>query len=312
MTPDQLQARLRDTPDHEDWVGAVADYFRAGGIFFGHGTDNADDEAYWLIRHVEDWRDDVYDAPPDPALISNIVDIAMRRVRDRRPLAYLLGEAWFAGLRFFVDDGVLIPRSPLAELIESGFAPWADLSRGGRVLDVGTGSGCLAVAAAYHCPGIVVDATDVSAAALAVAARNVERYGLSERVRLHEADLFPATPDRYGVIMSNPPYVPDGVVATLPPEYAHEPVLALAGGATGLEPTERLMRAARQRLEPDGVLIVEVGAEAETLMTQHPRLPAVWLEFERGGEGVFVLTARQLEEYFGGDVAMAEGDSGAR
>jgi ribosomal protein L3 glutamine methyltransferase len=301
MTPEQLQSRLHDAPDHETWVGAIADYFRAGGIFFGHGTDNADDEAYWLIRHVEDWRDDAWDAPPDAERIAEILDIAQRRVRDRRPLAYLLGEAWFAGLRFIVDDNVLIPRSPLAELVERCFAPWAELSEGGRVLDVGTGSGCLAIAAAYHCPGIVVDATDVSAAALAVAARNVGLHGLSERVRLYEADLFPDTSERYGVIMSNPPYVPEQVVATLPPEYAHEPALALAGGAIGLEPKERLMRAARHRLEPEGVLFVEVGAEAETLMTRHPRLPAVWLEFERGGEGVFVLTARQLDEYFGSD-----------
>src|SRR5690606_11087578 len=138
------------------------------------------------------------------------------------------------------------------------------------------------------------------AAALAVAARNVARHGLEGRVRLHEADLFPATADRFGVIMSNPPYVPDDDVAALPPEYAHEPRLALAGGPHGLEPTERLLRAAGERLTPDGVLIVEVGAEAETLSRQHPRLPVVWLDFERGGEGVFVVTARQLEEYFGG------------
>ncbi|MBN1239483.1 MAG: 50S ribosomal protein L3 N(5)-glutamine methyltransferase [Gammaproteobacteria bacterium] len=300
MTPDQLEARLAAAADHEAWIEAVADHFRAGGVFFGHGTDNADDEAYWLIRHVEDWRDDLWEAPPDRRLIARIVDVAGRRVRERRPLAYLLGEAWFAGLRFHVNENVLIPRSPMAEIIERCFTPWAELGEGARVLDVGTGSGCLAIAAAWHCPGILVDATDVSKAALAVAKRNIERHGLGGRVRLHEADLFPATTDRFSVIMSNPPYVPERDVDALPPEYAHEPRLALAGGPDGLAPTEQLMRAARERLTPDGVLIVEVGAEAETLMRRHPRLPAVWLDFERGGEGVFVLTARQLEGYFGG------------
>src|SRR5690606_22646746 len=184
--------------------------------------------------------------------------------------------------------------------IERGFAPWVDLAPGAHVLDVGTGSGCLAVAAAWYRPDIIVDATDVSAAALAVAARNVARHGLEGRVRLHEADLLPRTADRFGVIMSHPPYVPDDDVAPLPPEYSRGPRLALAGGPNGLEPTERLLRAAGERLTPDGVLIVEVGAEAETLSRQHPRLPVVWLDFERGGEGVFVVTARQLEEYFGG------------
>jgi ribosomal protein L3 glutamine methyltransferase len=299
MTPDQLQATLTGASDHEAWVDAVGRYLRAADVYYGHGTDNADDEAYWLIRHLQDFRDERWDEVPDASLIPAVVDIAARRVAERRPLAYLLGEAWFAGLRFYVDASVLIPRSPLAEVIERCFAPWVDRVPGGRVLDIGTGSGCLAVAAAYHCPHLHVDATDVSPEALAVAARNVARYGLEARVRLYEADFFPAMDRKYGVIMSNPPYVPSRVLQALPPEYGHEPKLALDGGATGLEPTERLMRAARGRLEPDGVLIVEVGAEAETLMAAHPRLPAVWLDFERGGEGVFVLTARQLDAYFG-------------
>jgi ribosomal protein L3 glutamine methyltransferase len=199
-------------------------------------------------------------------------------------------------LPFIVDRNVLVPRSPLAEVVERRFEPWVTLAPGDRVLDVGTGSGCIAVAAAVHCPGIEVDATDVSPAALAVAARNAERHGVADRVHGHEADLFPAAGGPYRVIISNPPYVPAADVAVLPAEYQAEPSLGLVGGPAGVELAERLIREARSRLTADGVLIVEVGAEADTLMARNPRLPAVWIELERGGEGVFVLTAEQLAE----------------
>jgi len=299
MTPDALREALAAAADHEAWVRALARYFREGGAFFGHGTDNAEDEAFWLIRHLQGWRDGAFEAAPDPALIEDAVRIAERRIAERKPLAYLLGEAWFAGLVFEVDERVLIPRSPLAEVIERCFAPWTRLEAGDRVLDVGTGSGCLAVATAVHCGEVLVDATDVSDGALEIAARNAERHGVAGRIRFHAADLFPDTPDRYRVIMSNPPYVPRHVLEALPPEYGHEPALALLGGETGLEPTERLLREAGFRLVPGGVLIVEVGAEAEALAERHPRLPLTWLELERGGEGVFVVTAEQLAEHFG-------------
>jgi ribosomal protein L3 glutamine methyltransferase len=298
MSLDALREALTRATSHEEWVRAIARYFRDGGVFFGHGTDNAEDEAFWLVRHLQRWRDGAFEGPPSAALVDPAVSLAERRVRERKPLAYLLGEAWFAGVPFFVDENVLIPRSPLAELIENGFAPWAELASGDRLLDVGTGSGCLAIAAALHCD-VVVDATDVSEAALAVAARNVARHGLEGRVRLLRADLLPATADRYRVIMSNPPYVPQRVLESLPAEYQHEPALALAGGELGIEPAERLLREAAPRLVPGGVLILEVGAEAETLAEKHPRLPLTWIELERGGEGVCVVTREQLEEYYG-------------
>lgn len=297
MIPEALQDALARAANHAEWVRILARYFEAGGVFFGHGTDNAEDEAFWLIRHLQGWRDGAFEAPADAALAAPAAQIAVRRVRERQPLAYLLREAWFAGLSFYVDERVLIPRSPLAEVIEAGFEPWVTLEPGHRILDIGTGSGCLAIAAAVYCDGVVVDATDVSEGALEVAARNIERHNVGGRVRLHEADLFPSARERYHVIMSNPPYVPDRTLESLPPEYHHEPALALVGGETGVEPAERLLDEAVYRLEPGGVLIVEVGAEADTLIEQHPRLPLTWLEFERGGEGVFVISAEQLAEY---------------
>ncbi|MFO7285996.1 MAG: 50S ribosomal protein L3 N(5)-glutamine methyltransferase [Gammaproteobacteria bacterium] len=297
MTREALQAALERADDHEEWVRVLADYFDAAGLFYGHGTDNAGDEAFWLIRHLQGWREGAFEAKPDASLAGTAAEIAERRATLRKPLAYLLGEAWFAGLPFHVDENVLIPRSPLAEVIEGCFAPWVAIEPGVRILDVGTGSGCLAIAAAVHCDGVIVDATDVSKAALAIARRNVERHGVADRVRLIEADLFPSARERYRVIMSNPPYVPARQLESLPPEYRHEPALALVGGETGVEPAERLLEAAGDWLEPGGILLVEVGAEAEPLIERHPRLPFTWLELERGGEGVFVVTAEQLAEY---------------
>jgi ribosomal protein L3 glutamine methyltransferase len=289
-----LTEALLASGGYEQWLAVLARYFERHAIFFGHGTDNAADEAFWLLRHLQQWREDAWAGPPDAALAGRAADIAVRRVTERRPLAYLLGEAWFAGLSFAVDERVLIPRSPLAELIERGFSPWARLGPGDRVLDVGTGSGCLAVAVAHHCPGVRVDATDVSSAALAVAAENVARHGVGGRVELIEADLFPPPPRRYRVVVSNPPYVPAGKLAGLPPEYRHEPAAALVAGEAGIDAAARLVEGAADYLAPGGALIVEVGEAAAALAAAYPRLPFTWLELERGGEGVFVLTAEDL------------------
>ena len=275
----------------------LAEFFTAHGLAFGHGTDNAGDEAYWLLRHLQGWQDVDWRAAPSLELLPRAVEIAGRRVSERKPLAYLLEEAWFAGLRFVVDERVLVPRSPLAEVIERGFAPWCTLAAGDRVLDVGTGSGCIAIAVAHYCPDVLVDATDISAAALRVAAENVALHGLQERVRLFEADLLPPGAERYRVIVSNPPYVPTGEMAALPPEYRNEPEVALASGVTGFDAAERLLRGAAERLTADGVLFVEVGAGAAAFAAAHPRLPLIWLEFERGGDGVFVTTAAELREF---------------
>ena len=296
MSLDDLERRLRAARDCSAWIAALADYFAAHELHYGHGTDNAGDEAFWLLRHLQRWRAVDFNRAPPPELSSQALAIAARRVAERRPLAYLINEAWFAGLTFFVDERVLVPRSPLAEVLEREFAPWCALEPGDRVLEVGTGSGCIAIAAAHYCR-VQVDATDISRDALAVAARNVEQHGLTSRVALFEADLFPPTGRHYRVIVSNPPYVPEGEVATLPPEYRHEPALGLASGPTGFAAAERIVRGALERLTPDGVLFLELGAGAEAFAAAHPRLPLIAVEFERGGDGVLVTTAAEIREF---------------
>jgi ribosomal protein L3 glutamine methyltransferase len=218
-------------------------------------------------------------------------------------LAYLVGEAWFAGLPFACDARALVPRSPLAEIIVGGLAPWLDLDRPVRVLDVGTGSGCIACALAYHWPKLTVDAVDISAEAAALARVNVERLGLGERVRVMRSDVFddlPAEPGDaggYDLIVSNPPYVPDASMQALPAEYRHEPELGLSAGADGLDIVRRLLEGAADRLAPDGWLLIEVGeAQPQTEALLGP-VDAIWLEFEHGGEGVVLLDRNACRDW---------------
>lgn len=297
MTLPDLEARLRSARDCDEWIRALAAFFSAHELAFGHGTDNAGDEAFWLLRHLQGWQDVDFAQPPPADLNARASAIAARRVDERRPLAYLLNEAWFAGLAFYVDERVLVPRSPLAEVIERCFEPWCAVRGGDRVLDIGTGSGCIAIAAAHYCPQIEVHATDVSREALAVAARNVERHELGGRVHLFEADLFAPVAERYRVIVSNPPYVPEAEVGRLPREYRHEPRIGLASGADGFTAAERILHGAAERLTPDGVLLLEVGAGADAFAAAHRKLPLIEIEFERGGDGVFVTTAAELREF---------------
>jgi ribosomal protein L3 glutamine methyltransferase len=278
--------------------GAVS--FDNDELWFGHGSDNAFDEAAELVLFGAGLRHEdapaVYDVPLDEHQRARVLALFERRIRERIPAAYLTHRMWFAGHEFYVDERVLVPRSPIAELIEARFEPWIPQMHIRRVLDIGTGSGCIAVASALALPDARVDATDISDDALAVAGINVARYELQSRVRTVRSDVFDAlSGERYDVIVSNPPYVGDEELASLPEEYSREPRLGLHGGSSGLDIVHRILREAREHLTAHGILIVEVGNSEEALVNAYPEVPFTWLEFERGGGGVFLLSADQLE-----------------
>lgn len=271
---------------------------RRARLHFGHGTDNARDEAAALIWHVlgaVPVGRSAYARPVSQRALGRIDALLDRRIRERIPAVYLTQRCWFAGLPMYVDERVLIPRSPIAELIERRFAPWIAAARVRRIVDMGTGSGCIAIACACAFPLARVDAVDISADALEVARRNIRQHGLQRRVRVVQSDHFAAlTGAGYDIIVSNPPYVGRRELRTLPAEYRHEPRLALAAGSDGLDSARAILRQAHAHLRPGGILVVEVGNAERALRRAFPRLPFVWLSFERGGGGVFVLEREQL------------------
>lgn len=279
-----------------------ADRFDKAGLVYGHGTDNALDEAASLVLYVleigYDQPDTVLDTEISAADCERVIALLEQRVQTRKPAAYLMDEAWFAGMPFYVDERVLVPRSPIAELIVARFVPWVDVNRVHNILDIGTGSGCIALACAAAFPQAQIDATDVSRDALDVARINRQRHGMEERVKLIESDLFSALEGkRYDIIVSNPPYVPREDVLQLAEEYQHEPASGLIAGDDGLDIVVRLLRDAALYLADNGILVVEVGYTHDALQAQYPEVPFIWLDFEQGGTGVLLLQADRLVHY---------------
>ncbi len=298
MQPDELE----NLQTLRDWVRWGASRFNEAGLFFGHGTDNALDEALLLVLHAIHLD---YQIAPDymAARLTNdeklkILGLFERRIDERLPAAYLTGTARFAGLEFEVNENVLVPRSPIAELIEESFSPWVQTEAVNNVLDLGTGSGCIGIACAYAFADATVDLADISSMALDVAQRNIERHYLNDRVRVVKSDVFSALQGkRYDLIVSNPPYVSIGEMDTLPREYRQEPALGLTAGDDGMDVVSRILGQAADYLAANGIIVIEVGASADLLMARYPDVPFLWLDFERGGDGVFLFTVEQLIEY---------------
>jgi ribosomal protein L3 glutamine methyltransferase len=274
--------------------------FTEVGLFFGHGTENAYDEAAYLILHTLhlplEHLEPFLDAQLVPEEVSEVLSVLERRVRDRIPAAYLTHEAWLGEFRFYVDERVIVPRSHIAGILDQGLAAWIpDPDAVTRALDLCTGSGCLAILLAHAFPRAKVDAGDISPGAIEVARRNVKEYGLEERVRVVESDLFTALGDvRYDIIVSNPPYVTQAAMQALPAEYRHEPALALAGGDDGLAIVRRILKEAKSRLTRNGVLVVEVGAGRGAVTAAYPDLELTWLDTDAGGDPVFLIERGRL------------------
>ncbi len=308
MEQKQLDEAILELRTIGDMIRWAVSRFNETDVFYGHGTDNPWDEAVALTLHALNLPINV-DADVKASRLTTqerkrVVELVKRRIDEKIPAAYLTNQSWFAGLPFYVDERVLVPRSPIAELIEKRFEPWLEGKSVHRVLDMCTGSGCIAIALAYAFDDAEVDAVDISIDALAVAEINVEEHGLSEQVFPMQSDLFENLQGQiYDLIVSNPPYVDAEDLADMPDEFSHEPAIGLASGPDGLELTRKMLKEAAMHLTDDGLLVVEVGNSMVQLMAQYPQVPFEWPIFERGGHGVFILTREQLlsaSEHFNG------------
>lgn len=286
-----------------DYIRWAMTCFQQANLFYGHGTDNPWDEAVQLVLNAVhlpwDASHHVLDARLTTQEKQRILTFIRRRTEERLPLPYITGEAWYMGIPFYVDQRVLIPRSPIAELTEHQFSPWLRAGPVDHILDLCTGGGCIGIACAYQFPEAQVDLVDISPDALQVAEKNIIRHELQHRVKAIESDLFSSLEGQcYDLIISNPPYVDRDDFNSMPQEYKHEPQLALTSGDDGLDITRRILREAQQYLSEDGLLVVEVGNSERHLIEQFPDVPFTWAEFEQGGNGVFLLSAEQLRDYF--------------
>ncbi|MCU7939488.1 MAG: 50S ribosomal protein L3 N(5)-glutamine methyltransferase [gamma proteobacterium symbiont of Bathyaustriella thionipta] len=301
-TKDSLFESLETITDFIRWGASV---FKQAGLFFGHGNTTAIDEAAYLVLHTLNLEPDTHSVYFNSRLTDNektaLIEILFRRAKEKIPAAYLTNESWFAGLSFYIDERVLVPRSPIAELIQKHYEPWVDANNIESILDLCTGSGCIAIANAYYFPHASVDAVDISEDALDVALQNIERHQLVDQVNIIQSDLFSNLQDKqYDIIVSNPPYVDADDMDSMPVEFHSEPEIGLAAGQDGLELVIPMLEQAAKHLSPAGILIVEVGNSDYALQQCYPDLPFYWLEFENGGQGVFLLTKEQLDDYFNG------------
>ncbi|WP_087020374.1 50S ribosomal protein L3 N(5)-glutamine methyltransferase [Thaumasiovibrio subtropicus] len=282
----------------QDMLRWTVSRFNAAGLFYGHGTDNAWDEAVQLVLPTLYLPIDIPAHVRESRLTSSeklrVVERVVRRINERLPTAYLTNKAWFCGLEFFVDERVLVPRSPIAQLIEAEFQPWLTEAPT-RIMDLCTGSGCIGIACAHAFPSAEVDVVDISVDALAVAEQNIQDHGLEQQVIPLRSDLLRDVPkDKYDLIVTNPPYVDEEDMNSLPEEFEHEPELGLAAGSDGLKLVRRILANAPDYLNDNGVLVCEVGNSMVHIETQYPQIPFTWIDFENGGHGVFVLTKEQL------------------
>ncbi|MEN7343461.1 MAG: 50S ribosomal protein L3 N(5)-glutamine methyltransferase [Pseudomonadota bacterium] len=289
-------------------AATIAQAFDDAALFFGHGTDNAADESIWLICSAlgigyaeSNWQERLQAALERPATgdeIKTIGALADARIVTRKPLAYLIGEAWFAGLRFDIDESVLVPRSPIATLITEGFAPWMQQPLKAKVLDLCTGSGCIGIATAMYFPDWQVDLSDISQEALNIARLNVAAYDLTERVRVIESDVLESPLlSTYDLIVTNPPYVDQVEMDARPDEFRREPELGLAAGADGLDIVRDILASAAECLNPLGVLICEVGASEPALQAAYPEVPFTWLTIYDDSQGIFVIDRETLIQF---------------
>lgn len=282
-----------------EWIQQVSDSLQSSGLFYGHGTDNALDEAAWLVLHTigaavnESFED--FDQELNEQQGKRVQELLKIRIEKRMPMAYLLGSAWFAGLEFKVNESVLIPRSPIGELIVEAFAPWLHECAHDSALDMCAGCGCIAIAMAIHMEWKLIDAVDISRSALEVALENVKQHNVGERVNLIQSDLFSELAGKsYNLIVSNPPYVSRPAMKRLPDEYQVEPEMALLSGEDGLDACLQILLQSPDHMTENGLLVCEVGESEQVLCDLLPTLPFLWLDFENGGSGVFLLSRNEL------------------
>lgn len=283
-----------------DFIRFAASKFTEAGLYFGHGTDNGWDEAVRLVMHTLHLPHNAYEPSLEANLTKSeqqkVLELIELRISKRIPVPYLTHQAWFCGLPFYVDERVLIPRSSIGELIEDQFQPWIMSDDVTAILDLCTGSGCIAIACAKVFPSAQIDASDISADALAVAKINTLKHRVQDQVHLYQSDLFASIPkQKYDIIVSNPPYVSTKEMIDLPAEYLHEPSLGLGAGTKGLNFVNQILRQAAEYLSPHGILVMEVGNSEHALTETFPNIPFTWLNFEHSEGGVFLLTTDQLK-----------------